>query len=210
MLESHQMNISEEIRFDLTHLQIQFMMAVLSLNIILVIILKLSHQYVEYQRYIGALDVTTNVMGRRMFLSCFEKLQKDMQNRVGWFLFLDADHFKSINDTMGHTAGDQVLQKIAATLKHVLGNYGIIGRIGGDEFAAMISTPIRKEELEIRLDLFLAELAKRHFKNQKISCSIGVCSFTAPADLPGLMNKTDQALYQAKNRGRACYVILEK
>lgn len=210
MLESHQMNISEEIRFDLTHLQIQFMMAVLSLNIILVIILKLSYQYVEYQRYIGELDVTTNVMGRRMFLSCCEKLQKDMQNRVGWFLFLDADYFKSINDTMGHPAGDQVLQEIAATLKHVLGNYGIIGRIGGDEFAVMISTPIRKEELEKRLDLFLAELAKRHFKNQKISCSIGVCSFTAPADLPGLMNKTDQALYQAKNRGRACYVILEK
>ncbi len=209
MLESHQMDISEEIRFDLTHLQIQFLMAVLSLNMILVVILKLSYQYGEYQRYIGEIDVTTNVMGRRMFLNCCEKLQKDMQDRIGWFLFLDADHFKSVNDTMGHAAGDQVLQEIAETLKRALGDCGMIGRIGGDEFAAMISKPIRKEELEKRLDLFLEELSKGRFKDQKISCSIGVCAFTAPAELSGLMNKTDQALYQAKNRGRACYVILE-
>ena len=78
---------------------------------------------------------------------------------------------------------------IAASLKLCLGDYGIIGRIGGDEFAAMLDRPISKEELQKRLNIFLEEISDILPSSNKVSCSIGACSFQYPADMSELMSK---------------------
>lgn len=96
---------------------------------------------------------------------------------------------------------------IAASLKLCLGDYGIIGRIGGDEFAAMLDRLISKEELQKRLNIFLEEISDILPSSNKVSCSIGACSFQYPADMSELMSKADANLYSAKSRGRACFVL---
>lgn len=212
MLGRHGLEISDEINVDLIYLQGQYMMAILALDIISVVVLDLNYKYAEYQKYLGEIDSVTSVMGRRRFLNCCENIQKSVSaksERYGWFMFLDADNFKTINDTYGHAAGDRVLCGIAAALKRNFGDYGIIGRIGGDEFAVMINRQMTKTSVCERLDGFLKEIGDVLPEAGKVTCSIGVSGFKYPAEVPLLMNETDSALYEAKNRGRACYVIKE-
>lgn len=210
MLNCHGLQISPEAGSDLIRLQVQFTVAVLSLNIISIIILNLVYKYNDYQKYLGEIDYLTNVMGRRLFIKrCIEiqKNYKSLPSKYGWFLFLDSDNFKMINDLLGHTTGDTVLKETADALKRNIGEYGIIGRIGGDEFAAMLTEPLSKEDLMQKLDCFLSEISDALPKPYKVSCSIGVCRFTYPTDISSLMGKTDDVLYNAKAKGRACYII---
>lgn len=123
-------------------------------------------------------------------------------------MFLDVDNFKTINDTLGHTAGDNVLREIALCLKSMFYDYGIVGRMGGDEFAVMLDKKaLSEDELTKLLNRFLSEIAEVLPAPHKVSCSIGVCCFSFPADISSLMNKTDAFLYKAKQNGRACYAL---
>lgn len=212
ILRQHNINVSPVINSDLMHLQMQFMMAMLSLCILSLIALDMIYKYTSYQKFLGELDVITNVMGRRIFFNCCERAQTEFDPHAityGWFLFIDADNFKTINDTLGHHTGDIVLKGIAASLKQIVGEYGIVGRIGGDEFAAMINAPLEKEILEKKLDRFLAEISGILPSPHKVSCSIGACRFRYPVQMTPLTAKTDDLLYAAKANGRACYVIGE-
>ena len=125
-------------------------------------------------------------------------------------MLLDVDHFKTINDTLGHAVGDAVLKEVALTLKNMFYDYGIAGRVGGDEFAVMIDKkPLSAEELQSMLDRFFIAISAITEKTQSVTCSIGVCRFSFPADVALLMDKTDTLLYKAKENGRACYVFDE-
>lgn len=210
ILRQHNINVSPVINGDLTHLQMQFMIAMLSLCILSLVALDMMYNHTSYQRFLCELDVITNVMGRRIFFRCCERAQNDTDSHTaayGWFLFIDADNFKEINDTLGHHVGDTVLKEIAASLKRIIGECGIVGRIGGDEFAAMINVPLEKDELEEKLNRFLAEISGILPPPNKVSCSIGACRFYYPTSMALLTEKTDDLLYAAKAKGRACYVI---
>lgn len=211
MLEMHGIEVSTGVDSDLTHLQMQFTAAMISLNVICVIVLILIYQYTAYKNFLGELDPVTGVMGRRLFLNCWEKSQKlaDLQTvKNGWFLFADVDLFKDINDAYGHSVGDDVLREVALALKKTFYDCGIIGRMGGDEFSVLIDKKeISRNELETRLDGFYDEIAELLPSQQKVSCSIGICGFAYPAEISELMNKADENLYKAKNSGRGCYVI---
>ena len=210
VLVVHSVAVSPKISFDLVQLQVQFMMAVLSLNVISIVVLDLSYRYTAYKNFLGELDAVTGVMGRRIFLNCCERAQKNFDRQVcseGWFLFLDIDNFKSINDTFGHLAGDGVLREIALVLKSIFYNCGIVGRMGGDEFAVIIDKKeLSQIEIEKMLDEFLDKISGALQTPYRVSCSIGACRFSFPADVSHLMNKTDTLLYEAKQKGRACYV----
>lgn len=210
MLRMHNMEVSAQIGSDLVNLQIQFMIAMISLGVISVMILVLGYQYTAYKNFLGELDAVTNVMGRRIFLNCCERaLKSDCAEcgGKGWFLFLDVDHFKKINDTMGHAEGDKVLKKIALLLKSKFFECGIVGRMGGDEFAVMIDKrDISETEMKKLLEDFQTEVTGVS-EHMKVSCSIGACRFSAPAEMSLLMNRTDALLYKAKQNGRACSVL---
>ena len=209
MLQRHGVTVSSMISSDLLNLQIQFLIATLALNAISVILLVTMYKYMSYKKYRGELDELTGVMGRRMFLFQCEKAQKTSgtdQERKGWFLFVDADYFKEINDTFGHAVGDQVLRSIASNLQAGFASGGAVGRIGGDEFAVLVEAPMSQRELEQRLERFLETVGKT-LPNKKVSCSIGAYQFVFPRNVTDLLEETDRILYQAKENGRACYVV---
>lgn len=209
MLERHGVTVSHTISSDLLLLQIQSLIAMLALNILSVILLISFYRYMSYREYQGELDALTGIMGRRMFLYHCEQAQKisaTENGKTGWFLFVDVDYFKKINDTFGHSAGDKVLQTIAAHLQELFGEGGKAGRIGGDEFAVIIETATDARELARRLDQFL-EAISHILPGHKVSCSIGAYQFMFPQNVKQLLNETDEVLYKAKEKGRACYVI---
>lgn len=211
MLGIYGVGVTEGISHDIRHLQIQFLAAMVSLNFILILIILLNYTYMKYREMQGELDALTGVMGRRMFLRYCENFQKRIKkasNQKGWFLFVDVDWFKSINDTLGHTVGDKTLQRIAEYLKGTFGNIGAVGRLGGDEFAVILVKELPKDELEERLRAFLLQV-ESILPERKVSCSIGAYHFTMPMEERELLSHTDKALYKAKERGRACFEILE-
>lgn len=210
MLEKHGIKVSETIYKDLLHLQVQFLIAMLALDFILLLLMLLVYKFMSYKEYMGEMDPLTGIMGRRLFLHYCTKAQSEKYGpKMGWFLFLDVDHFKQINDTLGHTAGDDVLKMVAEDLQKIIDDKGAVGRVGGDEFAVLIDKELSKEELERILREFLDDISGI-CKERTVSCSIGAYHFTFPQIIRELLTETDQVLYEAKERGRARFVIKEE
>lgn len=154
------------------------------------------------------IDSLTGVMGRRLFLQHCQNIQNDQRihGHQGWFLFLDVDWFKQINDKLGHIAGDETLKKFAMFLKEQFEPYGAVGRVGGDEFAVMIEEEMNQEALEEEMKQFFQNISEIQ-KEVTVSCSIGVYRFKYPKTIKELLTKTDEILYEAKTNGRGCFVI---
>lgn len=211
MLEAHGLSLPETAEHDLLHLQAQALFATLALSFFLSVCLLVLYRYFGYREYFGQMDALTGVMGRKMFNhSCTQSLGSgNISPQGGWFLFVDVDYFKSINDTLGHPAGDQVLKKVAQTLQTAFSDHGSVGRIGGDEFALLLPGPVTQSELRGKLDRFLDEISGILAEPEKVTCSIGACRFTLPQELQKLYEQTDRLLYAAKRKGRACYLLGE-
>ena len=206
MLGCYGVNVSSGFATDTLHLQVQFLFAVLALNMMIVTVLLMVYKYMSYQNYLGELDALTGIMGRRMFLQrCSQQLSDGLAE--GWFLFLDVDNFKSINDTFGHTTGDQVLKGVASCLKNTFADCGLSGRVSGDEFAVLVQSPLPEQELAKRLDAFQSAVSGLMAGSPAVSCSIGACRFAQPQTLQALMAFSDQLLYQAKRAGKSRYVM---
>ena len=105
---------------------------------------------------------------------------------------------------MGHTVGDETLKQIAKSLKNIFSSYGAVGRVGGDEFAVIINEKMTKEQLEEQLKKFLLDISAI-LPERTVSCHFGF-----PKSQKELLTRTDDALYKAKEKGRACYVILDE
>ena len=119
------------------------------------------------------------------------------------FIVLDLDHFKQVNDTFGHPAGDQLLIKIGSALAHNVRVYDLVSRLGGDEFVVVFA---RWEESQVNYDRVRVWLAEVEASLPKlgidISLSAGVARFPENTDFRSLYQKADEALYQAKQQGR--------
>lgn len=208
MLKQHRVHVTRTIEIDLLHLQVQFLIAMLALDFILILTMLMIYQYMKYREYQGEIDFLTGVMGRRLFLQHCQNIQSDQRihGHQGWFLFLDVDWFKQINDKLGHIAGDETLKQFATFLQEQFEPYGAVGRVGGDEFAVMIEEEMSQEVLEKELEQFFQNISGIQ-KEVTVSCSIGVYRFTYPKTIKELLTKTDEILYEAKANGRGCFVI---
>lgn len=124
---------------------------------------------------------------------------------VGILLF-DLDHFKDINDSHGHSAGDAVLRHAAAALTDVVGTGGLVARIGGDEFVAVVAEAIGPDQMENMGRRLLAELDKPlriDHQTLRIAGSVGlVLADASKVSASELINRADIALYAAKRSGR--------
>ena len=121
-------------------------------------------------------------------------------------LILDIDHFKGINDSLGHQFGDQVLGDSAAILKRELRKDDLCGRIGGDEFMVFLNDVPSEKELEPRIAQICKSLTRCYEGYGTVSCSMGITFY--PKDgiwFEELYQKADLALYEAKHSGRSCY-----
>jgi diguanylate cyclase (GGDEF)-like protein len=122
---------------------------------------------------------------------------------------IDIDHFKRVNDTHGHPAGDAVLSSVAATAAALLRPYDLIGRVGGEEFAFVLpNSPFRKaaevaERLREAISIALPIQASADQMTPHVTVSIGVAAAERPGwDLDRYLSHADQALYAAKRAGR--------
>ena len=145
------------------------------------------------------------------FTSALDRVVKTSSQAA--FLSIDLDHFKNINDTRGHTAGDELLREMARRINASIGKHGIAARVGGDEFAVLLTgnhTPARFEKVCRRI----ARLASRPLiidgSSVCAGASIGVSYFPAQADnLTQLMKNADVALRHAKEQSRGDVTIFE-
>jgi len=124
-------------------------------------------------------------------------------------LFMDFDHFKTINDNLGHDVGDQVLKGVAARLKKCLRNQDTVARLGGDEFILLLSEINSSQDAENLANKILHGIRKPMQIQEHeldISLSIGVSLYPRDGETSTvLMKHADEALYLAKKQGKNCF-----
>lgn len=177
-------------------------------------IIKLQEELIsarDTMRHQATHDALTGVLNRRALLESIqvELARVQRQEAAMGLMMLDLDHFKKINDTFGHQAGDAVLREVARRLKEGFRPYEIVGRYGGEEFVvALPGCDLRNAEAQ-------AERLRRRIAAEPVitlegtvpvSASIGVCSTsqTGARDRLLLLRAVDLALYRAKHEGRNC------
>jgi diguanylate cyclase (GGDEF)-like protein len=162
---------------------------------------------VEEMTHMAITDSLTSIMNRRgITVGLLDAMAQAERYRMPLTVAMaDIDHFKEINDTYGHEAGDRVLKDIAALLADALRMPDKVGRYGGEEFLIVLPhtglVPGRKIVERIR-----ASVSKTNFdlgaKKARLTISIGVTQFKPGEDLEQLMSQADKALYDAKKGGR--------
>ncbi|MBI3620723.1 MAG: EAL domain-containing protein [Nitrospirae bacterium] len=156
-------------------------------------------------------DALTGLPNRTLF---FDRLNQSLtrspwHNRLVTVLFLDLDHFKHINDTLGHDGGDRLLQAVAQRLTASVRAGDTIARMGGDEFAAVLVDVARADDIPAMAQKFIHALSQPFDLSGRelfISASIGISVFPNDGETAEtLMKNADMAMYQAKNQGRNTY-----
>jgi len=168
-------------------------------------------------RYLARFDMLTKMPNRMQFQHLLQQAIARGRRRSGGLalLYLDVDHFKEINDTFGHAAGDRVLETLSERLIRALPKESVVGRLAGDEFAAFLETPdgptARHEQAETIAGLLLKEVSRPlHVGEHEIdvTASIGIAACPEDADnVIDLIRCADAAMYHAKRAGRNCHVF---
>ncbi|MFD1008707.1 diguanylate cyclase domain-containing protein [Oceanisphaera ostreae] len=163
--------------------------------------------------HLAHFDFLTGLANRALFSCTLQReLQHSRRSGVDSALFyMDLDNFKPINDRLGHNAGDTALKEVARRLQHSVRPYDTVARMGGDEFAILMTGPIRPEDIDTLAKRILnafdlpVEVAGQPFL---LGVSIGVTllhqSFTSHEQALAV---ADQAMYNAKKTGKHCFFL---
>ncbi len=162
-------------------------------------------------RYLALYDSLTGLSNRSLF---YDRLKTEINATARYphqlaLLYLDLDHFKPINDELGHKAGDQVLKEVANRLRKNLRSADTAARLGGDEFAVICPRSGDRHNLSAiaqrLLDAF-AEPFHIEYHERRLSVSIGISILPLDnPDMDSLIQQADEAMYQAKKDGRNCF-----
>lgn len=152
-------------------------------------------------------DELTGLSNRRGFLLMADKVL-DVCRRQGVaaaLVFADLDNLKLINDRFGHEEGDRAIREMAAILTLTLRSSDVLGRVGGDEFCALLSGKSTGEDAVERVQFSLARRNAQSSNLYPLELSIGLADFDPlePMPLTELMDRADQAMYESKVRRRA-------
>lgn len=148
-------------------------------------------------------DDMTGMLNRESFFAALDGSRRKSDR--GALLIIDADHFKSINDRLGHDCGDQALKLIAQAIKGQLRGGDLVGRIGGEEFGVFLPG------VDPSQSWVVAESIRRRIREMDfspggrpcpLSVSIGGTSFTGPTTYEEIFSAADRRLYTAKSNGR--------
>ena len=129
-------------------------------------------------------------------------------------LYIDVDNFKDVNDSLGHGAGDELLQAVARRLDRVVKGHDTVGRVGGDEFVVLAEIPngtetatlIAQRVLDAMVEPFEIDGAPGRTLSVGVSIGVAVTGFGPPSDP---LRDADLALYRAKASGKNCFVVFE-
>lgn len=156
-------------------------------------------------------DSLTGVYNKKTITEYAKKRIAEEKEKRIVIAILDVDHFKSVNDTFGHLYGDKVLARVGGRLKEIVGEDGVIGRIGGDEFMIVFNGLDDDQVLRGMLRAIRTQIKwefAEDFENLSITCSIGASIFPVNGrDYEDLFKKADCCLYIAKEKGRDRYVF---
>jgi diguanylate cyclase (GGDEF)-like protein len=163
-------------------------------------------------RHESETDQMTGLMNKNTFE---DKTKRQIERSMAYnsaLLFVDLDHFKMLNDTLGHSVGDEAIQETATRLQKLFANVDLISRFGGDEFCIFVWN-IPKAKLIDKLERLITIMHKTYSNGKvsvDISASVGVvyCR-NRQSDFKSLLNMADTALYEAKDKGRNRYIIKE-
>ncbi|NID06418.1 EAL domain-containing protein [Luteibacter jiangsuensis] len=171
-------------------------------------------RYEERLNHQATHDELTGLPNRRALRENLESMlaQRELDGSGLMVLFVDLDHFKVINDALGHALGDQVLRDLSLRLGDAVGGEGQVGRFGGDEFVAVLpfgGSPAKAIDVLPRIQRAIEEPLEVAGTSQRLKCSIGVAFATRDgADADTLIRNADTAMYDAKRSGRhtwKCY-----
>ncbi|GAA5166344.1 bifunctional diguanylate cyclase/phosphodiesterase [Viridibacterium curvum] len=158
-------------------------------------------------------DLLTMLPNRRLFMDRLRQSMASSQRSGchGAVLFLDLDHFKTVNDTLGHQYGDELLVQVASRLRHIVREEDTVARLGGDEFVVILEQLSASHEEASSQAMVVGEkivsklagdydLRGRHYTN---TVSVGVTLFLGhELTVEDLLKRADTSMYQAKNAGR--------
>jgi diguanylate cyclase (GGDEF)-like protein/PAS domain S-box-containing protein len=171
----------------------------------------------EQIKQLAFYDPLTQLPNRRLLQ---ERLKHgiDVERRGGKqlaLLMLDLDRFKSVNDSMGHLVGDELLQQVAKRITSRLREVDMVARLGGDEFIVLLEDIAHPEDAARVAEDIIADLSKPFCVDQgeeiQISASIGISLYPQHGGNPELlMDHADTALYQAKDAGRSCFAYFSE
>jgi diguanylate cyclase (GGDEF)-like protein len=177
-----------------------------AIGTVFVIFMLVSDRAVTVHKTAASVDPLSGMLNRRGFSEASARVieREAAAERPVTALIFDIDHFKSINDRFGHPAGDEILKLFSTVVVSNLRISDLSGRIGGEEFAALLACPLEE-------GVIVAERVREAFEASGITCeagpvdttvSIGVAGGPAGTELEVLLAAADTALYQAKRSGR--------
>ena len=159
-------------------------------------------------------DTLTGLPNRMLFQDRLEQslIRAKRRNTLVGVMFIDLDHFKRVNDTLGHASGDQLICEVAHRLQSVTRAEDIVARLGGDEFVVIIDAVRISQILQV-VEKTLAMVSEPYrIAGREIfsSCSIGVSVYPSDGtDASSLLKNADTAMYTAKNSGRNCFQLYD-
>ena len=163
-------------------------------------------------RHQAHFDDLTDLPNRRLLLTTLrrEMAKADRHRRIGAVFFIDLDRFKSINDSLGHAVGDDLLVEVARRIAERLRREDTVGRLGGDEFVVLLPEVGDDQEAAAEHATHIAEEIRKRFKQPfqiqghdiHLSISIGIALFPMNVPAEDLLKFADVAMYRAKNEGR--------
>ncbi len=173
------------------------------------------HQELERRLQFNALhDPLTQLPNRALLMNHLHHAMtryRRYQTAGFTLIFVDVDHFKQVNDALGHSAGDQLLQELGSRLQGCIRQNDMVARLGGDEFVIYLDNSQREEDISPVLNRLIGRIG-HPFRLQgnelTITVSLGVASVTEQtADVSELLHQADLAMYQAKRNGRSRIVM---
>lgn len=169
-----------------------------------------AEQMVSHMAYHDYLTELPNRWFVESWIEQFVNHEDNKQKSMG-FILLDLDRFKVINDSLGHQAGDLLLQQVAKRLKGSVNEEKVIARIGGDEFVILVPNMVNKKET-FHISETILKTMEEPFdileQKYKITTSIGISFYPYNGnDLNSLMKSADIAMYRSKENGRNCYSV---
>ena len=159
-------------------------------------------------------DALTGLPNRVRFHDCLsEAVARGKRGEASAVLLLDLDHFKAVNDALGHPVGDALLQEVSRRLRASVREVDVVARLGGDEFAIMQSSAYQPQAAIALAERLIGELSQPYELNGHhvvIGTSVGIALLPGDGDNPDhLMKNVDMALYGAKAGGRGSYRFFE-
>ncbi|MEB3321178.1 MAG: GGDEF domain-containing protein, partial [Cyanobium sp.] len=180
------------------------------------LMLRLRQRLIPELLRLAQVDALSGMFNRRAFLETGEEMLRHAEEAQlpMTLALIDVDHFKQINDTYGHDAGDQVICRVSDLLRSSVRRGDLVGRLGGDEFVILVQLPADQASAMLTRTLAAVRSTDMEIDSSTsvlVTLSIGMASSSGPGGhrLNDLLSGADAALYVAKDRGRAQVVHLE-